>query len=684
MRTALVYGNGNLLINVNDRLNISDLYWPHVGQENHLGKVSNEIFMTIDSQLTYLKDPQWTIEAGYEEDSLVGRSIARNQEKEIEIKISEGVLPDKDIHIRYFAVTNKSDKEVELIFFIKNNFYMLEDDVGDTAIWYPPARSLVHYKKSRFLGLCSTDKIYQFTCASPQDNNGKGAFPNVAGELVFNPVSTGSAQSCISHKFIIAPGDTVSFDNFIVCAHNLDELKQLAEYVRSEGSGKLISNTSKYWQNWVRGKVTNYFGEKPPRAFAENDLNEKILELYKRSLLIIRTQFDNGGAIIAANDSTFVKAGGKDTYSYFWPRDGALVSLALIEVGFGDLVKKFFDYCKNILHTDGYILHKYYPNKNHGLASSWHPWVDKGGNLQLPIQEDETALVIYAIWKHYERFGDQEFLNQMWESFIFPAAEFLFNYRYGFPSEKSSLSDSVSGFLDKAAENPMDSAYEKSGLPRPSYDIWEIERGLFTYTVATVYAGLNAAALLADKHGNDELHRKYNQAAQEVKEGMLEHLVDKKNNIFVKSIKCDPLEQSCSMDKSMDSSFFALWAFEMFAADDPLVENTMLEVEKKLWVNNEVGGMARKENDWYHRDDESIQGNPWFNCTLWMAQYWLMKKDKQKAEKYLKWVILHTDNTGLMAEQADPHTGYAKSVKPLTWSHAEFVKTINLLKHLAE
>ena len=39
-------------------------------------------------------------------------------------------------------------------------------------------------------------------------------------------------------------------------------------------------------------------------------------------------------------------------------------------------------------------MHKYRPDKS--LGSSWHPWV-RNGKPELPIQEDETALVIYAL-----------------------------------------------------------------------------------------------------------------------------------------------------------------------------------------------------------------------------------------------------------------------------------------------
>lgn len=675
MSTALVYGNGSMLVNVNDRLNISDLYWPHVGQENHLNEVPNQIFLRVDGALDMLTD--WDMQPVYMDDSLVGESTASNPNKHLSFRIKEAVLSDKQAFVRQFLFTNSADYTREVYLYIKSNFRMMGGDIGDTAIWYPHAGALVHYKKSRYLAIGSTGTIHQFTCASPNDNKGMGAFPDSDGQLRYNPVATGEVESCISYKLTIAPGETVSIDSFVVAGHCFDEISDTTQAIREEGIERLLESADAYWKNWVRSKF-DANSDKTPQLFEEPDRNERLFSLYKRSLLTIRTQFDNDGAIIAANDSTFVKAGGKDSYSYFWPRDGALVATALIDAGFGDLVKRFFDYCKDIISSDGYILHKYHPNGRHGLASSWHPWVDKGGNLQLPIQEDETALVLYALWKHFDKFADQEFLNQMYDSFVLPAADFLVSYRYTGDPQQGNLSEFVGGFPN-TKQNPIDEHYTGTGLPRPSYDIWEVERGVFSYTVATVYAGLLAAAHLAKQHGDLVKSREYRKAAQEVSICARKHLIDSDNGLLVRSIICDPLEESCYKDNRMDASMLYVWKLGLLPADDPVMQNTVAEIEKRLWLNTESGGVARHENDWYHRTDTDITGNPWYICSLWLAQYWIALGEPEKAKRYLGWVIDHADSTGLMAEQADPYHGTAMSVKPLTWSHSELVATVSML-----
>ncbi len=62
--------------------------------------------------------------------------------------------------------------------------------------------------------------------------------------------------------------------------------------------------TENYWRVWVNKNDTDFDG-----------LSPEIIELFKRSLLIIRTQIDNDGAILAANDSDVAERA-TDHYSY--------------------------------------------------------------------------------------------------------------------------------------------------------------------------------------------------------------------------------------------------------------------------------------------------------------------------------------------------------------------------------
>src|SRR5208282_4622518 len=108
-----------------------------------------------------------------------------------------------------------------------------------------------------------------------------------------------------------------------------------------------------------------------------------------------------------ANDSDILKLS-KDTYSYMWPRDGAFVTMAMDEAGYYMFAKNFFDFCTSTILRLGWFFHKYQPDKSAG--SSWHPWI-VAGERQLPIQEDETALVLISLWNHFQTHKDVDLIK---------------------------------------------------------------------------------------------------------------------------------------------------------------------------------------------------------------------------------------------------------------------------------
>jgi GH15 family glucan-1,4-alpha-glucosidase len=381
------------------------------------------------------------------------------------------------------------------------------------------------------------------------------------------------------------------------------------------------------------------------------DLPEPLISLYKQSLLILRTQIDNRGAILAANDSDYLDYN-NDTYSYMWPRDGALVSYALDLAGQPEVTRNFYNFCKDVLLPEGYLLHKYNPDKS--LGSSWHPWADQDGRPQLPIQEDETALVIWALWEHYQRYRDVEFIRPLYSPLIRRAGDFM------------------AAFRDI-----------HTGLPDASYDLWEERHGIHTFTVAAVWAGLQAAASFARAFGDEDRGDKFMNAAAEIKEAARTYLWSAEHGRFVRRINVDRQTGAIATDMTIDCSLYGVFHFGMFAADDPMVTSTMLQIEDRLWCRTDIGGVARYENDYYHQisqDIDNVPGNPWIICTLWLAQWYIARakslSDLTRALEILEWVRRHTLESGVLAEQLHPYSGEPISVSPLTWSHASVVMTV--------
>ena len=459
------------------------------------------------------------------------------------------------------------------------------------------------------------------------------------GTLSNNPVAHGSVDSTISLKIKIPGGKEKTVFYWIAAGLQLEKVQELQRTVIENTPQVLLDRAGNYHKAWANKNEINF-----------GDLPQKIVDMFKRSLLILRTHVDNRGAIIASSDSDILRFA-KDSYSYVWPRDGALVAFGLDMAGYYHISEQFFRFCEKIISKDGFLFPKYHPDGS--LGSTWHPWPKSDSESPLPIQEDETALVIFSLWNHYDQVRDIEFVRTLYESLIVKAADFMVKYRYS-----------------------------KYKLPLPSYDLWEEKMGISTFTTSSVYGGLLAASRFAEIFGDMERAKKYEKVAGEIKEAMLKYLYDIGKRRFLKMINIDK-QGNVWKDETIDSSAFGVFEFGILPADDPRVVNTMKAVESALWVKTEVGGVARYQNDYYHqvsRDIEKVPGNPWFVCTLWLAEWYIAKaksrEDLKRARELLEWVADHALESGILAEQINPYNNQPLSVSPLTWSHSTFVLAV--------
>ena len=361
--------------------------------------------------------------------------------------------------------------------------------------------------------------------------------------------------------------------------------------------------------------------------------------------------------MIAAND-TDIQQFNQDTYSYMWPRDGAEVSQALDRAGYGSLSRRFLNFCTqkaasfnysaSILDETGFLMHKYNPDGS--VGSSWQPWLD-GDEMQFPIQEDETALVVWAIWQHYLINRDIEVIRPFFSPFVKRAADFLLAFRD-----------------------------DKTGLPLPSFDLWEERRGIFSYTCATVIGGLKAAAALARLFQENERADGYANAAHEVATAMDAHLYNPTEGRYARGILFKDGRQE--LDMTVDASLLGLVAFGDYDPLDMRIAGTALAVEQRLWVKSGIGGLARYERDNYQRAESrgDVPGNPWVVCTLWLAQYRIAAARDLPSLKLalplLEWVAARALPSGVLPEQVHPDSGEFLSVSPLTWSHGTLVATV--------
>ena len=637
-------GNGSLLVTFDDKYQIRDIYFPHVGQENHTEGFPFRFGVWCEGKFSWIFSDGWSRSLKYLTETLVTDVRLENAELGIRIDCSDTVASHDNIFLRRISVTNLKDSRREIRVFQHHDFRIYENKVGDTAYYDPETGSLVHYKKHRYFLINTEPHFDSFTTGRKAFRDQEGTWRDAEdGVLSGGVVTEGSVDSTLGVHLNVDANASLEFFYWIAAGNSYAEVSDLNAHILDRRPQRYLDYTSNYWRAWVNKNETDF-----------RDLPAEVVDLYKRSLLITRTQIDNEGAIIAANDSDVTERA-TDHYSYLWTRDGALVANALDLAGYSDIPRRFYEFCGRVVHPNGYFLQKY--NADGTVASGWHPAWDRNDKTPMvPIQEDETALVIWALWRHYDRYRDIEYAHRLYRDLVIPCGDFMSEFRH--PELK---------------------------LPSPSWNLWEDRRGIHTFTCATVVGGLRAAAGFASLFDESEKAAKYESAASEIVEAMTKHLYSSQAGRFLRSLHFHS-DDEYEPDATIDASLFGTFYFGAFATDDEMVVKTMSAIEQTLSV---PGGLARFEKDGYMRTSADSHGNAWFICTLWLAEYYVASArkmdDLEKALLILKQVARQALPSGVLSEQVDPITGHPVSVSPLTWSHSTYVATVqNYLRKQSE
>jgi len=633
-------GNGKILIGLDNFGQVKDFYYHYPGLENHVSEhLVHKIGIFVEDRFSWLDDGSWEIIIDCQKGTMASDIKAVNNALGIELFFKDIVYNEKDIFIREVTVHNLFDRHRVVKVFFNQQFNIAKTHIGDTAYYDTRDKVIVHYKGRRvFLinALIDNDGFNDYGVGLLRTEGKDGTYRDAEdGLLSKNGIEHGQVDSVIAVEVEIEPKSKHIFHYWIVVAKSIEGVRRLNELVLKRHPTSIIKSTCDYWNAWVKHQNFSFYG-----------LGLPIVDLFNRSLINIRTHVSNNGAIIASGDSDLLQFG-RDTYAYVWPRDAAFTAIALERAGDFNASRRFFKFCSKIITPDGYFMHKYRPNG--ALGSSWHPWV-KNGREQIPIQEDETALVIYALWQHYILSKDLEFVEEVYNSLIKKAAEFMVNYR------------------DK-----------ETGLPKPSYDLWEQTYGVSTFTCSTVYGALLATANFAKLLGKVSSEKKYIRTAEEVKKGILKNLYDKEERIFYKQI--DWTSGEGIIDKTIDtSSVYGIFKFKVLPVDEAKLKKAIEKTIDRLEVKTDIGGIARYEGDAYHACGGNVPGNPWIITTMWLAQYYIAlaksESDMEPVRRWISWALKVASKSGVLPEQVNPYSGEHLSAAPLTWSHAEFVTTI--------
>lgn len=640
----------SLHINFRTDYAMGEIYFPQVGRENQSGGRPWRFGVWADGTFAWVSDPAWKRSMRYRAETLVTDVRLSHDELGLELHCADVVDYHRDIYVKRVTVVNGENARRDVRLFFHQNPFLKGSEGQNTAVYDPDLRSVLCYRSDRWVlagaAKHETHGVDHYAVGLKEVMGLEGVWRACeTGRLGDQPVQHGSVDAAIELDLELGPNEKRTVYFYLCFGESESIVRNHHRRLVMLGPERILERTANFWRVWVTSHRHHFA-----------DLSEAVVSLYRRSLLTVRTLCDNSGAVIAAVDWD-VASHIRENYSYCWMRDGALVAHALQRAGYEPPSSDFFAYCLRVLERDGrpYFMHKYNPDGT--VASTWLPRVGPSGEPRLPIQEDETAIVIWSLWEHFARFRQiTHALREQIYRMVFPCADWL-------------------------------CAYRRDGLPLPSYDLWEERWGVHLHTTAAVYGAIRAARDFAAVLAEEERFRRYQDAAEEMRAALLERFWDEERGHLRRMLAVDDegrLHADTEDCTKLDASAAALVHFGVLPPDEPRLAATMEKIRERLWVKTDVGGVARYEHDYYQQvektDIDKVPGNPWFICTLWLADWDIARASSRselaKAARTLEWVAARAMPSGILAEQVDPYTGEPLSVSPLTWSHATFIATV--------
>lgn len=443
-----------------------------------------------------------------------------------------------------------------------------------------------------------------------------------------------SKDSSIAYEIgLIKPGEKKELQICILIDENknISDIEDEIERVKKIDFEKEYTNTKSYWRKYVK----NHNGLKLKEP--ETAYEERIYEIYKRSILLFPLLINSDtGAIIASPeiDENFTKCG---RYAYCWPRDAVFMTKAMDILEMQKDTEKFYKvFCKKTQSKNGMWEQRFYTDGK--LAPCWG------------YQIDETASVVYGVYEHYKYCKSEKFLKnnlQMCEK----AIDFLKRY--------------VKDIIEETKKYHV------------SYDLWEMCEGVHFYSLSSIYSAFDCMLKIYDILGNEVSEFENNRLKEEkiekskneieklqleIKKYINRKMYDEEKKTYVRNSK----------DKKMDISLLgAVTPFNVFKPKEKKIQNTVERIN--LSLRTYTGGYQRFENDNY------MNGNPWPIANLWMTLYYLETGEKKKAKETFDFVIKTVGKHYFLGEQVNNETLKPNWVIGLGWSHAMFIIVLERL-----
>lgn len=641
-----IIGNKKMIATFTSKGEMQRVYFPSKDNRQYINYFHTGVKIN-ESDLIYLHDDiNNTYKQYYDTDTNILNTEITNTYFNLKIVQTDFVLIKENILLKKYTFLNESKIDLNTQFYIHSE--LLSDTNNFVGCKIIDGGMMQYAHDFTFSTFAKGKDIIKHQI--------NGSINNIKRTEIYDKDYIGmSKDTSIAYEIgTIKPGEKKELEIAILIDENknISDIEDEIERIKRIDFEKEYINTKAYWRKYV--KQHNGLKIKEP----ENSYDERIYEIYKRSILLfpLLTNAETGAIIASPEiDENFTKCG---RYAYCWPRDAVFMTKAMDILKMNKETEKFYKvFCQKTQSKNGMWEQRFYTDGK--LAPCWG------------YQIDETASVVFGVYEHYKYTNSEKFLKdnlQMCEK----ATDFL--KRYVKDWVESAFKNDGQGIDNSQIDSKDNLQAHKYHV---SYDLWEMCEGVHLYSLASIYSAFVSMLKIYDVLGKDVSDFENNRLKQEkvekskkeieklqleIKKYINKYLYDEEKKSYVRNPE----------DKKMDISIIgAVTPFEVFKPKEKKVQNTIERIN--LSLRTYTGGYQRFENDNY------MNGNPWPIANLWMTLYYLETGEKKKAKETFDFVIKTAGKHYLLGEQVNNETLKPNWVIGLGWSHAMFIIVLEKL-----
>jgi len=267
MPKPITLGNGNILVNLDFKGRVADLYFPYIDREDQIGQFVHKIGVFVDGQFSWFDSLEWQIAVNYRKSTLASDIKCVNQRMGLEINFCDIVYNEKNIFLREVKVKNNFNRGRKVKIFFNQPFYAYGIKYGNTVFYDPETESIIHYRGRRvFLisGQHQGKSFDEFSTGVFQYGDKQGTYKDAEdGVLSGNPIQHGSVDSTIGFSLYLDANQSTKFYYWIAIAKTLNDVRNLHYYILNRSPEHLMETTQDFWRAWLNKTEIDFNGLDP-------------------------------------------------------------------------------------------------------------------------------------------------------------------------------------------------------------------------------------------------------------------------------------------------------------------------------------------------------------------------------------------------------------------------------------